>query len=146
MASSHCGRKRVGASRWKPAAAESCTCCASVCLCVRASSGAIRGQIKGRMRTKANADSHWRASWSLPVWSERCFDVDLERARSSLSPLALLSPWRTVPFSSVTVNLGHLRDDGEAINTAFTAAMPHYLSQRPRGVRLLVTGSLQPMK
>lgn len=61
--------------------------------------------------------------------------------------LALLSPRRTVHLSSVTVNLGHLWDDGEAINAAFTAALntplPHYLSQRPGGVRLLVTGSLQ---
>lgn len=132
MASSHCGRKRVGAFRWKPAAAESCTCCASVCLCVHAGSGAIRGQIKGRKRTKENADSHSRASFSHPVWSERCFDVDLEQAGSSLLLLALLSPWRTVHFSSVTVNLGHLWDDGEAINAAFTAALtttlPHYLS------------------
>lgn len=120
---------------------------ARACVCVQGS-GAIGGQIKGRKRTKENADSHSRASFSHPVWSERCFDVDLEQARSSLLLLALLSPRRTVHLSSVTVNLGHLWDDGEAINAAFTAALtaplPHYLSQRPGGVRLLLTESLQP--
>lgn len=104
-------------------AAESCTCCASACLCVRAGSGAIGGQIKGRKRTKENADSRERACFSHPVRSERCFDVDLDQARSSLLLLALLSPRRTVHFSSVTVNLGHLWHDGEAINAAFTAAL-----------------------
>lgn len=100
-------------------------------LCQRVPVCACRqwGNRRTNQRTEANkgkrrlARASERACFSHPVRSERCFDVDLDQARSSLLLLALLSPRRTVHFSSVTVNLGHLWHGGEAINAAFTAAL-----------------------
>lgn len=96
---------------------------ARACVCVQAVGQSEDKSKDGSEQRKTPTRTRERASFSHPVWSERCFDVDLDRARSSLLLLALLSPRRTVHLSSVTVNLGHLWDDGEAINAAFTAAL-----------------------